>query len=66
MARYLVDTHCAEKRSRCRELKRPGAYWSPGEYPEQKDPVPLSRGQSLRLFDRYYRPVLENFPLCNH
>ncbi|EEY37965.1 hypothetical protein SX4_0391 [Vibrio mimicus SX-4] len=23
----------------------------PGKHPEQKDPIPLSMGQSLRLFD---------------
>lgn len=23
-----------------------------GQYPEQKDPIPLSMGQSLRLFDQ--------------
>jgi len=30
----------------------PSDYSATGLYPEQKDPVPLSMGQSLRLFDQ--------------
>jgi hypothetical protein len=33
-----------------KKKKKPGI--SPGNVPEQKDPIPLSLGQSLRLFDQ--------------
>ncbi|AUJ35788.1 hypothetical protein EWS92_08875 [Vibrio vulnificus] len=42
-----ISTH-----SPTNKKKKPGT--RPGKIPEQKDPVPLSMGQSLRLFDQWY------------